>query len=600
MNFCLTYKAEWSIVLQAVRKKIILLGGQMKTFRIIILIFPFVIFLSLNLLAQAPDTLWTRTYGNRYVNKCYSTKQTTDGGYIIVGETKTDIYSGLIYIYLIRTNSIGDTIWTRIYRRGCGYSVEQTIDGGFIIVGESYGDICLVKTNENGDSLWINQYGGPWTAVGYAVKQTSDRRYIITGQSSPSGGSPRFYLLKTDSLGNLAWSKTYRNGHGCGYSVIEAYGSGFIAVGEVNISTNNDDLFILKTNNQGDSIWAKTYGGQYLEEGYSIQRTTDNNYIIAGATLSFGAGVYDFYLLKTNQNGDTLWTKTYGGTHKEEGQSVQQTFDNGYILTGWKRISPDNYDLYLVKTDSQGTEIWSRTYGGLWDDFGYSVENTSDGGYIVAGYTESFGAGAGDAWILKMESEDTIPPIIDSTTIWGNTSSPGPFPVYTKISDLLGIDTVLLYYKRLEDTQWMSTAMTEVEGTWYYGEIPSVSLPEDTVKYYIYSKDKAQPPNESTDPPGAPSNYYSFVANSAGIIEDGVTKAESTVKNLKISPNPFTHTVLIEGYSKATICDISGRIIAEVKSNKWDGRNKKGHLVPPGIYFLKADGKYIGKAVKVR
>ncbi|MBL7191850.1 hypothetical protein ISS30_09140 [bacterium] len=131
--------------------------------------------------------------------------------------------------------------------------------------------------------------------------------------------------------------------------------------------------------------------------GFSVQQTSDSGYIIAGYTTSYGAGYYDVYLIKTDALGDTLWTKTFGGNSGDGGSSVQQTSDGGYIIAGYTGSYGAGYaDVYLIKTDANGDTSWSQTFGGSDWDYGYSVQQTTDGGYIVAGYTYSYGAGSRD------------------------------------------------------------------------------------------------------------------------------------------------------------------------------------------------------------
>lgn len=151
--------------------------------------------------------------------------------------------------------------------------------------------------------------------------------------------------------------------------------------------------------------WIKTFGGSENEEGYIVQQTFDGGYIITGNTNSFGAGNSDLYLIRTNSSGDTLWTKTYGGSGGETGVDVKQTTDNGFIISGYYATNGSgSIDVWLLKTDSNGNALWTNTFGGNNNDFGNSVFQADDGGYVVIGSTESYGAGGSDYWIIKTSS----------------------------------------------------------------------------------------------------------------------------------------------------------------------------------------------------
>jgi len=185
--------------------------------------------------------------------------------------------------------------------------------------------------------------------------------------------------------------------------------------------------------------WWRTYGGTTYDEGCSVQQTSDGGYIIAGHTLSFGAGRDDVYLIKTDASGDTQWTRTYGGTSYDFGCSVQQTSDSGYIIAGLTMsFGSGNGDVYLIKTNASGDTLWTKTYGGMNDDFGYSVRQTSDGGYIVAGLTGSFGAGSDDVYHIKTDAngnvaveESSTPQLTNSRTAF--RVQPNPFGAFAAV-----------------------------------------------------------------------------------------------------------------------------------------------------------------------
>ena len=347
------------------------------------LILPFIVFiLSLFSLlsAGAPDTLWTRTYGGTGDDFGASVQQTSDGGFIIAGSA-TSLGAGGRDVYLIRTDQNGDTIWTKTYggtEDDYGNSVQQTIDGGFIITGstESFGPypikLYLLRTDSNGDTIWTKTYARAVISEGRSVKQITDRGYIIAGYDygNDSTGS-QVYILKTDTAGDTIWTKTYGGTDSDeGYSVQQTTDEGFIITGyTASFGAGATDVYLIKTNSKRDTLWTKTYGGTNYDYGRSVQQTSDGGFIIAGDTKSFGVGQFDFYLIRTDSNGDTLWTKTYVGTAFDQGYSVNQTSDNGFIIAGATDSSNMFSYVYLIRTNPKGEILWTKTCGGIKEDW---------------------------------------------------------------------------------------------------------------------------------------------------------------------------------------------------------------------------------------
>ena len=362
--------------------------------------------------AQAPDTLWTRTYGGLYGDMGLSVQQTADGGYIIGGITQAD--SGApMQIYLIKTDSVGGLIWERVYAGVLSFNggdplVQQTKDGGYIITGgrvDSTGKekVYLLKTSATGDSLWAKILGG--YSGGTAVRETKDGGYVITGATYIRPSSA-VYLVKTNSQGDSVWANSYNwIFDDKGYSVHETKDGGYIITG---YSETEDlyEVYLVKTNGQGDSIWAKTYGGIMDDIGFSVQETSDGGYIIVGRTWSFGSGGLGIYLIKTDDRGNQLWWKKLGGPMQDVGYTIRVTSDGGYIIGGWTTsYGAGRGDFYLIKTDSLGTIIWTKTIGGPDQDKGFSATQTSDGGYIIVGWTSSYGAGMTDVYLVKLGAD---------------------------------------------------------------------------------------------------------------------------------------------------------------------------------------------------
>ena len=257
-----------------------------------------------------------------------------------------------------------------------------------------------------------NTFGGDSLDMGYSVQQTNDGGYVLTGSTNSYGnGDSDVYLIKTDGNGDSLWTRTFggENQDYCN-SVQQTTDGGYIITGRTeSYGAGNKDVYLIKTDGNGDSLWTKTFGGTSFDNGISVQQTNDGGYIILGGTESYGAGNRDIYLIKTDGNGDSLWTKTFGGASQDFGNSVKQTNDGGYIVTGvTESYGAGNKDAYLIKTDASGDSLWTKTFGGLKFDLGNFVEQTDDGGYIVTGRTASFGAGSLDIYLIKTDGNGDL------------------------------------------------------------------------------------------------------------------------------------------------------------------------------------------------
>jgi hypothetical protein len=325
--------------------------------------------------------------------------------------------SGAIESTKIMINNMGDKPlfqppiqWEKTYgfpKPGYGNFVQQTSDGGYIATGVIYitsgtnAEVYLVKTDANGNTIWTQSYGTGSYDVGYCVQQTSDGGYIIAGMYSGHG----LWLIKTDSNGNQQWNNVFTSqGMDAAYSVQQTTDGGYILVGGYHASGGlTCDVYLIKTDAGGNKQWDQKIGAG-AERGYCVRQTSDGGYIITGYT-AYGAGGLDVYLIKTDAGGNPTWTQTFGGTGGEQGYSVRQTSDGGYIITGiTSSFGAGNNDVYLIKTDAGGNPTWTQTFGGTNYDCGASVRQTSDGGYIIGGITFSFGSGSGDIYLIKTDA----------------------------------------------------------------------------------------------------------------------------------------------------------------------------------------------------
>ena len=269
-------------------------------------------------------------------------------------------------------------------------------------------------------------YGSTGYDYGYSVAQMYDSGYAVVGTTTSFGsGSTDMYLLRTNSMGVAIGQKTFGGINiDQAYSVESTIDSGLVIAGYTNsLGFGGYDMYVIKTDKNCDTLWTKTYGGTNWDFAYSIQQTADSGYVIAGGTYSSGNGSEEVFLVKTNSYGDTLWTKTYGGLNDEEARSVKQTSDGGYILTGYsKSFGDSNGDIYTIKTDSMGDTLWTYTYQGTLDDLSYDVlEDNTGAGYIISGETKSVALGF-QGIIIRLNTSGTQ---ISASTIYGSTANDG-------------------------------------------------------------------------------------------------------------------------------------------------------------------------------
>lgn len=355
---------------------------------------------------------------------------------------------------------------------------------------------------------WIRTYGGAGSDLGRSVRQTFEGGYIAAGWTYSFGaGDADVYLIKTDASGDTIWTRTYGGPlFEDGYNVAQTSDSGYIIIGSTqSYGAGSNDVYLIKTDAPGDTVWTRTCGGANVDQGNSILQTSDNGYLIAGWTMSFGIGGSDVYLLKTDASGDTVWTKTYGGSSNDYSHSITQTMDGGYVVTGWTNsFGAGSYDVYLIKIDAAGDTVWTKTYGGPAEDYGIFVAPTMDSGCVIAGLTSSYGAGSYDIYLIKTDfSGDTI----------GFTYS--------------------------------------------YGA--------GSADVYLIKTD----------------------TNGNAVMEENNKRKQRMDVGLKAVPNPFTSFTLIPGYEKEDfiLSDIVGRLVGKYKGARI------GEKLPAGVYFIVLQNK---------
>jgi len=381
--------------------------------------------ISLAVLISASGVLagWWQTFGGAERDEGTCVQQTSDGGYIVTGVTWSFGRPHESDIWLIKLDSFGHKEWDRTYEAGWGKSVRQTSDGGYIVAGSR-----IIKADETGDTIWVRSYGG----TAQCVQINDEGNYVVVGSKSND-----LWIIEIGVDGDSLWSKLLNrtgNEADVGSHITQTQDGGYMVTGaahdyDAEMEWSKSALLLVKTDENGNEIWRKTYGGiewdNDLDRGNCVRQTSDGGYIVTGAIH------WPNILLKTDENGDSLWISGYGGG---EGHCVDQTLDGGYIITGGTEsatlvTSPIGGNLWLIKTNDNGDTLWTREYGNGGTDAGRYVQQTTDSGFIAVGYSWSFGAGAEDVYLLKTDSLGLLSisekPVVEIDRNWEINTSVG-------------------------------------------------------------------------------------------------------------------------------------------------------------------------------
>ncbi|HOK88274.1 MAG TPA: hypothetical protein PK404_05525 [Fervidobacterium sp.] len=369
------------------------------------------------------ETTWQHEFGGYYDDEAYSIARTSDGAYVIAGYTKS-IGSGDCDVYVLKLDNDGRMLWSKTLggvKDDWAYSVEQTDDGGCIVAGEtkSFGcgksDFYISKFDSDGNCEWQKTFGGYDDDWALSVKQTSDGGYIVAGYTLSFGaGKGDVCILKLDNEGYLEWWDTFGGKNDdWAYSVLQADDGGYVIAGYTYSFGTGGDIYVLKLDSEGTLEWQHVFGGKSAERGYSIDKTQDGGYLVAGYTKSFTKGGTDVYILKLDKNGNLEWHETYGGREDDWAREIHQTSTGNIIVVGATySFGNGKSDVLVLSLDSDGTLLWDKTFGDVDDEWGRSICETVDGGYIATGYTKSFGYNEKDVYVVKLDDQHNFESVI--------------------------------------------------------------------------------------------------------------------------------------------------------------------------------------------
>ncbi len=360
---------------------------------------------------------WEKAFGGRSSDVGYDVISVSDG-FVACGNTHSFRYPRTDSdVYILKTDTFGNLLWSKyygsIYNDGSRAIIEDN-EGNFLLVGFTQrdpsrkNDVFLVKFSSEGEYRACRTYGTDKDEFGLSIVRCADGGYLIVGRTdSPSPDNWDIYVLKIDSLYDSIWTKTIGgSGWDEGRDIDKCDDGGFVIAGfTYSFGMGQSDVYLVRIDSSGDTLWSRVYGGESRDEAYSIMQLDDGGFIITGLTQSFGEGSSDIYVLRTDPDGDTIWTRTIGDENRQEANSVVVTTEGNFVVAGMMEFPVTRgQDAYLVCIDSEGELIWSKKYGGTMFDRANALALTDDEGYIFAGRTKSIGNGNNDLYIVKTDS----------------------------------------------------------------------------------------------------------------------------------------------------------------------------------------------------
>lgn len=628
--------------------------------------------------AQTPPFVqWQRPLGGIASDVANDIQHTADGGYIVACVTASvdgDVTGnhGSYDCWLVKLTAWGSVVWEKCYGGSDidqVYTVQQTSDGGYIFAGKSrsvdgdvtgnHGDIDLwvVKTDDTGKLQWQRSYGSTNQETALSIQQTTDGGYIAAGWSRGSDGDVTgnhggedVWILKLTATGAITWQKNFGgSGDDVATFIQQTSDGGYIVTGNTS-STDGDvignhggiDVWVLKLTSTGSLAWQTCYGGSSDDENGddiyqgSIQQTADGGYVFAGLTSStdgdvtgyHGGVFYDYWVVKLTSTGGITWEKCFGGTNDDDGYFVRQTADGGYIVTGATNSTDGDvvggvhgsYDYWVMKLSSAGSLVWQKTYGGTAEEFGFCVRPTSDSEYVVCGYTKSNDGdvsgnhGDYDAWVVKLAKCNlpNILPISGPATVcpgatiqlsdltgggtWSTSNGNATVSTTGVVTGVYGGNVAIFYTQTTACGTGGATYFVNVKPA----PVPVITAAGTTLSTTVFST--YQWVKNGTPIAGATNaSYNAALTGIYTVIVTGTngclgTSAPDTVhgvgvtsinnrNNCSIIPNPTTGSIYVKDAGKVNIrvYNIIGQLMAEAR----DADHISIDGLPIGMYLVR-------------
>jgi len=561
----------------------------------------FLLFINFGFSQEPGDILWQHLYGGPDFSDVFSdVKQTSDGGYILVGSTRSyEANPGVKYLWVVKTDASGDTLWTKVYGNGgdddAARSLAITPEGDFIIAGEtaSYSqderDAWILKLDSQGDTIWTRTFNSSiYRDSGESIIIDNDGNYVITGFTYIHPDDRDALLLKYDPDGNLLWYKTFGGtDEDWTTGLCQTEDGNYVLTGFTrSFGANARDSYLIKTDVNGDTLWTRTFGGPDDQWGRSINNLPDGGAVIAGWTGTFFSAS-DIWILRVNSDGDTLWTKTYDYGDNDIANKVIPTNNGGFLISG-----KANWDFMAMKLSGDGEVQWLQN---SIDGVGTGIIQDTEGDYIISGQYQ-IGFTQGDGLLLKLEGEtinhspsafsllepqdgDTLVSLTDPVGfVWESSIDPDNDTIYYTLN--IFNDDINLEFPLIEDTTYLFDGSVIFEELTEYQWTVSASDGGFIVV----------------------ADTFSFITPLEVGIDDFINKKQRGISLYQNYPNPFTQETTIkfklnrpvmvsleifnyQGQKVKTL--VAKHLLSGNYQIKWDGTDVSGNRAPKGVYTFR-------------
>ena len=369
------------------------------------------------------NIIWSKTFGGENSEGAASVIQTSDGGFVMCGYS--NIPNNNSNLLIIKTDNEGNEQWNYAFGGEgweAGKSICETSTGDFVATGYSTSegaglqDVLAIKVSSGGELIWNKTFGGPGLDIGFSICETSDEKLLICGYTESFGaGMDDIYVLKLNENGDEIWNETYGGSESdLGRKIIELSDGNYAIIGTLGYSQGNGirDVLLVKTDANGNIIWTQTYGvTNDYQDAFSVKETSDGGFIIAAQSHIQAVDLLDAYIIKTDSDGNLTWDYMYEGTDSfyDYAKDVVETANGNFLICGHTKNNENRINqAFIFLVDQDGNEIWAEEYGDIGSDWTNSICSTSDGNFVLAGHTSSYGSGKHDAWLFKLQNHLTF------------------------------------------------------------------------------------------------------------------------------------------------------------------------------------------------